>query len=817
MIQVAEKETKKEGRFSRLFGAKDRKNESEDFINVFDIEKKINDSIQSPNSSAQTDESAELTEEDVSYVPETENEDDLPNLRKIFGKEKKEEDKDNVQSSEESISEVNVNTDNIERDAKEYYNNNHSRLIDEKINKIHEHAAQSYAKEDDDNDESTSLPEAEQSENDDRQVSEMAAPQEEEPVNCGETKSYDMSQLINILKNRDADKNEEDEDEYSSERSQSKKSNNYSDDDLLTQHDSELYDDVNEYYHDYEYTEKTQSGAIFKSLRKAALFSSLGMLLTFVATLLCIWIELGHAAGLPFATYMHPGRFGRIYAMVSLQMLALCVFFNLDGLLRGIRKLSFKRRTAPEASAVLVTAICIIHTCVSAVTAYESTSYRTYCFVGCFVLFILSVNTFIKSYTNFRAITLILSKKPKLTTKKLDMLSEEYNIFSKYLGDESEALEVAKTDFVSDFIKNTHTVPRATSSCNVLMYSLLILSAATTLVCSLFINMPIYDSFTAGVSVFLFSSPASMLLATALPYFTASSRASKTYTAILGEAAGDAYINTGVISFDDTEVFSPKAVKVTSIKTYNDHRIDKVIVCMAKIFDKVGGPLSHVFSSSVQDIPQNDDEIMILETASDGLHLKVGTDDVLVGTGGYLRMYDIEAPADSMDETEMRSLTSIIFLVCNNELAAKFYVRYSINKKFESVLSDLYNAGVCCGVKTLDPGIDNQLIEGNLKGTDYPISVIRKDSKKVGKIEEKLSGSIVSLSTIHNFLKTFIAVDRLNALYKSNIVLATISALIGLVISACLTFTGVLLSPVMILLFQLLWLIPCVAISIFGK
>ena len=86
MIQVAEKETKKEGRFSRLFGAKDRKNESEDFINVFDIEKKINDSIQSPNSSAQTDESAELTEEDASYVPETENEDDLPNLRKIFGK-----------------------------------------------------------------------------------------------------------------------------------------------------------------------------------------------------------------------------------------------------------------------------------------------------------------------------------------------------------------------------------------------------------------------------------------------------------------------------------------------------------------------------------------------------------------------------------------------------------------------------------------------------------------------------------------------------------------------------------------------------------
>ena len=63
------------------------------------------------------------------------------------------------------------------------------------------------------------------------------------------------------------------------------------------------------------------------------------------------------------------------------------------------------------------------------------------------------------------------------------------------------------------------------------------------------------------------------------------------HSAILGEAAGDAFDNAAVLSFDDTEVFPPKAVKITNIKTYNDHRIDKIVVYMTAIFNKIGGPL----------------------------------------------------------------------------------------------------------------------------------------------------------------------------------------------------------------------------------
>lgn len=423
----------------------------------------------------------------------------------------------------------------IEKDAKEYYNSTHAKSIEEKIRNIHANALQSYAKEEE---ETASADESDNTQAEEALAEEAApadAPSEQQQEDgqaldnaaaSGETRNYDMSQLINILKGqnaeKDADAPEEDAEE-AARGGRSKRKDRNSDE--LDLHDSELYEDVNEYYHDFEYTESAQSGALFKSFRKAAVVSSASMLLTLLAFLGCLWIELGHGAGLPFANFMHPGRYGRIYAMVSLQMLALCVFFNLDGLARGIRKFSLKR-PAPEAAAVAVTALCTVQTIVSAVFAYESTAYRTFNFAGCLMLLVLSVNTFIKAYTRFQSLTLILSKKPKLTTQKLDPLADEYNHFAKYLNEDSEALAIAKTASVEDFVKHSYTVPRATASCNVLMYAMLALSVVVAVLCATVLNKAPYEAFNYGVLVFLFSTPIGMLLATALPFFALSMRAS---------------------------------------------------------------------------------------------------------------------------------------------------------------------------------------------------------------------------------------------------------------------------------------------------
>lgn len=719
----------------------------------------------------------------------------------------------------------------IEKTAKEYYNQHHSQNIEKKIRDLHERALNGFA-----NAEAETVTEAPTIEIDtvgvphaeppvdivdSGELTELSAEAEQEDevtqtsekessassTNVGETKSYDMSQLISVLKGSDprkkvyldGDEDNEDEDE----------------EEPLGMPEPELYDDTNEYPHHFEYTDRLQASSLFASFRKSAVLASASVVLTLITFLACLWVELGHGAGLPFASMMQPGRFGRVYAMVSLQTLALCVLWNLDGLVRGFSKLAPKR-SAPEAVATLTTLVCALHTIYTAAFAYESTAYRTYCFIGCFSLLILSLNTFVKAYTRFKAFALVLAKKPKFAAKSLDHLAEEFTAFSKYLSEDSEVLAVTKTDSVSDFVKRTYTVPKATASVGAYQYVLLALAALAALAAAFVFKRPVYEAVCGGVSVFLLASPIGMLVATAFPYFTASVKASAMRSTILGEAACDAYDDTAVLSFDDTVVFPPKAVKVSNIKTYNEHRIDKIIVYMTHIFQKVGGPLSYVFASSLDQRPEELD-VMVLETSADGMHLKVGEDDVLVGTGKYLRLFGIDAPVDAADETEMRSLTSILYLVCGGKPAAKFYIRYALNRKFEPILRGLYDAGICCGVRTFDPGVDDQLIEGNLKNTNYPIHAVRKDSKEIERIESSVSDSVLSVSSVHNYLKTFLLVDRLSSLYKTNTILTTIGSLIGLVLAVFALVNGSTISLGMMLMYQLFWLLPPVLLSLLGK
>ena len=560
MKKVSEKSTKNAGRFKHLFGL-DKANET-------DV----------------PDEKMDETEQTDSVVSA------------IFSHSESEENgEDKVKDADSGI----------EREAREYYNNHHSQSVEDKVRSIHENALNSYANEspqtaandvseESEDNEGENLPEEETQAAENEEISETAATADTEKTEnqnaaaFGETKNYDMSQLISVLKEsgngRGSFKKTQSDEEYDDDDGDVSE-------DSLDIHDSELYDDVNEYRHDFEYTDRVQGAALFAGFRKSAVIATASVILTLLATIVCVWFELGHAAGLPFSGMMQPGRYGRVYAMISLQVLAFAVFFNLDGLSRGIHKLSVKR-PAPEAIAVVTTALCALQTIYTAFTAYESLSYKTYCFAGCFVLLVLSVNTFIKAYTRFKAFAMVLSKKPKLSTKNLDHLAEEYAAFEKYLSEDSEVLAVTKTDSVSDFVKHTYTVPEASRSCNRFMYFVLGVSVVAALLGVFLLKKSPYEALTGASLIYLFSAPVGMLISTALPYFVSSVKASALHSAILGEAAGDTFDNAAVLSFDDTEVFPPKAVKITNIKTYNDHRIDKIVVYMTAIFNKIGGPLS---------------------------------------------------------------------------------------------------------------------------------------------------------------------------------------------------------------------------------
>ena len=568
---------------------------------------------------------------------------------------------------------------------------------------------------------------------------------------------------------------------------------------------------------DVEYTDRNQEPTILKDLRKNAILSAFSVLLTLIASVVCFYFEIAAGTQMPHPAIFEAGKFGVAYSMSMLQIMFLCVIFNLEGMKRAFKGLRPKKASAEGFAAVSVI-VCTLHSVLSAILMSDNPGLKSFCSAGCLSLFVLSVNTFIKSQTTLASFCIAASKSLKISSSPLDNQSQEAAPFEKYIDKDTTLFAVEKHDFVSGFFKKCIAVPKASKNTVKVILWVFVASLVTAVACS--IMKDVYSGICAFATVCLAAFPVNALISTALPFFAASSKAKKTQTAFIGEAACDAYETTAAVYFDDTEVFPQKSVKVSSIRTYSDNRIDKVILYMARIFDKVEGPLSYVFANSVQTLESHDADVRICECFADGISAKIDSKEVLVGTENFMKLYDFETPLDNIDESFTRSLGSIMYMAVDGVLAAKFYIKYTMSRTFEPVLRSFYDAGICVGIRTADPCITNEILCGNLKGSNYPVSVIRKNMDKSAENAEKsqTEGAVICLSGVHNFLKGFIRLDNLRNVYRSNTIISVFAAVTGILAAAALNVTGIMeVSVMLITMFQLVWCIPTVLFSLLSK
>ena len=704
----------------------------------------------------------------------------------------------------EGISHEELNLSELEDTAKSYFIENHSDSIEDKVNELCRLADAGFEE--------------------DEQVTQIQETLNTVPDTQNKNKkkkkkkdviSNDDMEMLAGISNSDTSTHTSDNDELDENLLSAFGMSEEKDSDFGNEYDSLFADDEPE----VEYTDPLQETLIIKDLRSRAIKGILSVILTLAAVIFCGYFESAAGTSKAHPAIFEPGRYGIVYSLSMLQIMFFGIIFNLDGVKRAFLSLNpYKAR--PEGLTALTLIACTLHSVLSITLAGTNPSLKSYCTIGCLSLLMLSINSFIKSYTALTSFCIAASKKPKFSTKELDATSAEAGAFAKYLEQDTTIFTVSKNSFISGFFKKIFKAPNATLS----SFKIAVFAVISGIVCgvlaSIFGKNGIYGAVNVGFCVTLAALPVNMLLATALPHFISSLTATKSKTAFIGEAACDAYTEAGILSFDDTEVFPPNAVKVSSIRTYGENRIDKVIIYMARIFEKLEGPLSRVFANSVQGSNENIGEAQIIEHCKNGIRIKIDGKEILIGTSSFFKLFDIITPADNIDESFLQSLGSIMYMSVDGELAAKFYIKYTLNVDFENILKSLYDSGICVGVKTLDPCINNQLICGNLKGTNYPISIIQKElEESETDVSDTTSGSIVTLTGIHSFLRGFISLDKLRSVYRSNTIVATGCSIISMAITAILTLSGSVsaLGISYFIILQLLWCLPTVMFSFLNK
>ncbi len=695
------------------------------------------------------------------------------------------------------VSDEPINVTELEKDAKSYFDATHNDDIEEKVKELSRLADggfdynETYSEFDEE--EHIELPERNKNKSQKEQNFDFEESQNEKDFSDDD----DTDELDKNI-SRAFGLTDDDDDEFSSKYES-----------LLEENDEP----------EIEYTDRAQEKTILKALRKDAISRFFLMIATLCATALCIYFETASGTSRIHPSFFEAGRYGLVYSLSMLQIMFLCAIFNLSGIIEGFKGLS-KKKANSQSVAVMTGLVCTLHTLLSLTFAHASSNMKSFCSAGCLSILLLSISSFIKSYMALSSFCIAASKSPKFSTTPLSHSSLEAAAFSKYLDSDTEIFTVEKGNFVKDFFKNTYSTPEASRVSFRIYMTSLIAGLIVGIAYGIFAK-DIYGGICAGCAVSLSALPANLIISTSLPFLFASLKVRKTQTAFIGEASPDKYTNAGIISFDDTEVFPAQSVKVSSIRTYSGTRIDKVIIYMAKIFSKLEGSLSYVFQKSIQGGENEVGEASIIEHAPDGVRVRIDGNDIILGNANFLKLYGVHTPSDNIDESFLQSLGSIMYMAIGNELSAKFYIKYAINKGFEEILRSLYDSGICAGIKSMDPCINTQLVCGNLRGTNYPVSVIKqpKGTEVSDKTKDEVSGSIISLSGTHNFLKSFITLDRLRNTYRSNALVSSISSILCLILCTAICFmnSAFAIGVSFFLGLQALWCLPTVLFSIFNK
>lgn len=567
---------------------------------------------------------------------------------------------------------------------------------------------------------------------------------------------------------------------------------------------------------EYESPEENKSFfAHFKSAwRGSCIRLGLGVLLLLVAAVL----ELGKSSIL--AGKANP-EYLIVYTLGMLQITLFLTALAMPEIIRGLRAL-FKGKPLPE---LVVATGCLTNLIYEIVLLSTKSLSGTVTFnmplAVCVIMGILyRMLTDRRDLMTFKVIS---SRHPKYAVAHLQSSDStlEKDAFSEFLNDNSEIFGVRQTDFVGNFAARSSAQGAGKGLIGIILPAA-ILSAVIFFVLGYFHRTGgnFASNFAFGASVaqlcFMFILPCCCFLGYILPFFRASGKAYRQGSAIIGDGALDEYADATVISFNDDSIFPEGNVKLRSMRLYGNNRIDVVLYKTASVFEKLGGPLRTVFHAATKDFGHSD-QVELNEIRKNGVDAVVDGTPVLIGSAAYLREQGIQAPVAEGDEAlEYQSQISIMYITIDGMPAGKFYVEYRLERSFEGIVKALYRSGMCIGIRTLDPNIDDAMLDRRIKLSKYPVRVLKcRQAKELGTSAERLSSGVISKRSVKDLLTTLTSCEKVAQITRWNLIFSLIAMVAGLAITALLfIFDHVgTVSPAYIALYQLFWMIPTGLVS----
>lgn len=515
--------------------------------------------------------------------------------------------------------------------------------------------------------------------------------------------------------------------------------------------------------------------------------------------------------GIKLPSVLDSSVYPTVCTMIDLQLVLLCALMSIDKLMIGYVSLFKLKPTWEAVPAVSLTASVVYTALLTVFNSARGAVLYNFPVALCFVCALLyEIMQFKREVMSFDVVS---AGNKKYTIRQLgdDERARDAKLFEEYVPFDSPMFAVTRTGFVDGYIRRTRT-RRIDKQLPVL----LLLTVAEILLAigfGIFKDAGTYETITMAYLAVVLGLPGTLMLAASLPMYRASKAAFESESAIVGESALDEYSDGSVVFFEDKDIFPATGVKINSVKVYGENRIDGVIYYAASIFSHIGGPLSDVFSLATIEIGQSE-KAELLESSENGFHCMVDQKSLYLGSNDYMRSLDFETPYAESDETaEKNSGIRLMFIADEQEILAKFYVQYSADLEYELIFKQLYKAGMCVGIRTRDPNINEEFIARKLRlKRDYPLKVVHCESGvEYIRRRERADSGIVSASSVKSLLKTLSMCDRIKYISKIQSIFEIVGAVLAVFSIYAVAAFGMLgLGSAYAALYQLFWLLPTV-------
>ena len=567
-----------------------------------------------------------------------------------------------------------------------------------------------------------------------------------------------------------------------------------------------------------EFVDKTQIPKIRKEFRDKKISLWVRFTVCTVLTVLLMIFEniplitkLFTGTEQQFAGVFDPAVYPVVYIMVSLQLMLLACFCAVDEITAGVKNI-FRGTPTPSSMTALLTLGGIVYSAVLAVTVVSPNEPVMFNFVTAVSAMLTLICAMYNNKRESMNFAVIANRKPKHIVRRLpDEESEgEARAFAES-EDACDVMKIEKTDFIDGFFAR---LSRPDPSTGVFMTFAMSASVAIAVLFGIFVNLRGGDNTSVCrvvYSAMLMLAPLSAYVTFSYPMYRANIAAKEYDSAIIGDASLEEYSNASIISFDDKNVFPSYSVKVQNMRIYNNARIDRVLYYAASVFAYAGGPLQDVFEVATKDmgVSQN---VKIFDTEAGFLATQVDGVNIIFGSSQNLQSRGLEIPEGALrDDVDLSDELSIMYMFRENKLVAKMYIKYVMDSDIDLILKQFSGSGLYVCVRTFDPNIDEAMIAKKAGMKKMPLKIVRYSSAdEVGRYEEKVDSGLVTCGSPKSLLQVITYCGKVLHTKKTDIALGVLSVMIGAAILILLLLADSLsvLSSLLIVLYQLVWLIP---------